>query len=81
MFQFQFHIVIKNGLEGPIAFHKKHFKKSWIISINTFNPTKRIVLQRWEHNIQMNEDFPRRRIDPPHEGHQRTTKKWHYTSH
>jgi hypothetical protein len=45
------------------------------------------VQQKWEHRIQMNEDFPSEReqtptnIDPPHKGYQRILKKWHYMDH
>jgi hypothetical protein len=53
--------------------------------INTSNPTKGIVFNKGG-NIT-NQDFPSKgeqtptNIDPPHNDHQMTPKKWHYMGH
>jgi hypothetical protein len=65
LFLFQFHTIIKSGLAGPTTFQKYHFEKSWIILINTSNPTKGIVFNKggnivsgWMKVFQIKENNP-----------------------
>ncbi len=51
LFQFQFHIITKSELASSTSFQKSHFKKFWIILINTSNPTKGIVFNKGGNTV------------------------------